>query len=71
MRNAHRDRGPAEGNRVEVIAPFGVNDLIGLIVRPTPHFASKLHIYRERLREKNWISRWPKLRVDPGIRAPS
>lgn len=47
--------------RVEVIAPHGVADLVGLIVRPTPTFMHKLPVYRARLTEKDWARRWPKL----------
>ncbi len=53
----------AVDSRVEVIAPHGVGDLIGLVVRPTPAFKRKMEIYRERLTVKNWLARWPKLRV--------
>jgi len=47
--------------RVEVIAPLGVDDLLGLIVRPTSAFRHKMDVYRERLAAKDWSSRWPKL----------
>jgi len=49
--------------RVEVIAPHGIEDLIGLIVRPTPAFAHKLPIYWERIKIKQWASRWPRLTI--------
>jgi hypothetical protein len=47
--------------RVEVMAPYGVDDLVNLIVRPTPVFAHKMDIYRERVMAKDWPARWPKL----------
>jgi uncharacterized protein len=50
-----------ERGRIEVIAPLGVADLLGLIVRPTPAFAGKMEIYRARLASKGWAERWPKL----------
>ena len=48
----------------EIAAPFGVDDLLGLILRPTPRFASdeKYPIYKERLRTKQWTSLWPLLK---------
>lgn len=50
---------------VEVAAPFGLDDLFNLIVRPTPRFmVDKRHIYLDRVRSKNWQSAWPKLRID-------
>lgn len=49
--------------KVEVIAPLGVDDLLGLVLRPTPAFRLKMDVYRERLAAKAWLSRWPKLTV--------
>ena len=51
----------ATGGRVEVIAPHGVADLVGLIVRPTPAFMSKRDVVRHRVTQKNWQARWPGL----------
>jgi hypothetical protein len=50
------------GFRVELLAPFGVDDLLRMIVRPTPAFANKLDIYRTRLARKAWSKSWPLLR---------
>jgi hypothetical protein len=47
---------------VEVISPHGVDDLLGMIVRPSLAFLHKLSIYRTRLASKNWAERWPGLR---------
>lgn len=49
--------------RVEVMAPHGVEDLLNLIVRPTPPFEWKMEVYRERVLGKDWPARWPKLTV--------
>jgi uncharacterized protein len=48
-------------DKVEVIAPHGIDDLFAMIVRPTPAFLCKLPIYRSRLASKNWAQRWPRL----------
>jgi hypothetical protein len=51
---------------VDIIAPLGLDDLFGLIVRPTPFALShplKLAQYRTRMKNKNWPSQWPRLRV--------
>lgn len=48
--------------RVEVIAPHGIDDLVAMIVRPTPAFGRKMQDYRERLASKDWAARWPRLR---------
>lgn len=47
---------------VLVDAPLGLADLFALVVRPTPHFANRLDVYRARLASKDWAQRWPKLR---------
>ncbi len=47
----------------EVAAPFGLDDLLSLVLRPTPHFArERRHIYEERLRTKQWAVSWPLLK---------
>lgn len=54
----------AAGGEIEVVAPFGVGDLLGLAVRPTPYAARhKLAAYRQRMVEKNWPRLWPRLTV--------
>jgi hypothetical protein len=50
--------------RVEVMAPHGIDDLLALIVRPTPVFGHKMGIYRERVTGKDWPSRWPRLTIN-------
>ncbi|WP_447755934.1 nucleotidyltransferase family protein [Pseudomonas nicosulfuronedens] len=49
---------------LELLAPLGIDDLWGLQVQPTEHFRAKPHIYRERIAAKNWLARWPKLRIE-------
>ncbi|WP_263146029.1 nucleotidyltransferase family protein [Pseudomonas sp. RIT-PI-AD] len=52
-----------EGNLCEVSAPLGLDDLFGLIVRPTEGFVGgKRAIYQARLASKDWVARWPLLR---------
>ena len=51
-------------DQCEVAAPFGLGDLLGLVLRPTPGFAaSKRHVFDARVREKRWLSDWPGLQV--------
>jgi hypothetical protein len=48
---------------VDVAAPFGLDDLFGLVLQPTPRFmAEKYPVYLERIRTRDWPSRWPRLR---------
>ena len=47
--------------RVELLTPFGLDDLLGMIVRPTPAFRHKRDIFLARQAKKNWRARWPGL----------
>ena len=48
---------------IECCAPYGVEDLSTLILRPTPRFASAPAVFDERVRSKCWLTTWPRLRV--------
>ena len=49
---------------LQILAPFGLDDLFALVVRPTPSFAAdRLAIVRMRVGEKRWLERWPRLRL--------
>ncbi|HEX4507225.1 MAG TPA: nucleotidyltransferase family protein [Alphaproteobacteria bacterium] len=52
------------GSRVELLAPFGISDLVTLTVKATPAFAGKPGIYRARIARKEWGRRWPRLRIE-------
>ncbi len=50
---------------VEIAAPFGLDDLFALVVRPGPRFmAEKRSVYLDRIRSKDWQARWPRLRIE-------
>lgn len=53
-------------DEVTVVAPYGVDDLVNLIVRPTPFFESgdRRNIYRQRIEVKKWDTTWPHLRIE-------
>ena len=48
---------------VEILAPFGVEDVLEMIIRPTPAFRTKPEIPLARLEAKSWLTRWPRLRL--------
>jgi len=55
---------------IEVAAPLGLDDLFGLVVRPTERFiAEKYAIYLERVLSKQWQEAWPRLQIQTGVRA--
>jgi hypothetical protein len=48
---------------LRLIAPYGVRDLVNLTVRPSPGFHRDLAIYKQRVADKDWSSKWPSLRI--------
>ena len=50
-------------NGVEILAPFGVEDVLEMIIRPTPAFLTKQEIPLARLESKGWRKRWAGLRI--------
>ncbi|WP_282124721.1 nucleotidyltransferase family protein [Algibacter mikhailovii] len=51
-------------NKIEYIAPYGLEDLFNLLVIPTPKF--DLTIYKNRIEKKNWKEKWSKLEIKTG-----
>lgn len=51
-----------DAGAIEILAPFGLDDLFDKIVRPTPFFKDgRMAQYRARLAAKKWQQRWPSL----------
>jgi hypothetical protein len=49
----------------ELLAPFGLDDLVGPVLRPTPHArAHRMTAFRERVERKGWLKTWPKVRLE-------
>lgn len=51
---------------LEIFAPYGIADIVGFMVRPTPHFLAdnlRMALYWERLEKKNWQEKWPQLKM--------
>ena len=49
---------------IEVTAPFGLDDLFDLVVRPSARFTTDKHaLYLERVRTKRWQATWPRVRI--------
>ncbi|WP_449621846.1 nucleotidyltransferase family protein [Robertmurraya sp. Marseille-Q9965] len=55
-----------EQNNLVLAAPYGLDDVIDLKVRPVPSFVGSIelmHIYQERIRNKNWKKIWCNLNI--------
>ena len=49
---------------LEILAPFGLHDLMRHVLRPTPAITARdLHIFTARVQQKGWLTRWPHLAV--------
>ncbi len=49
--------------KIVLTTPRGIEDLVNLIVRPTPKFTKDLKTFNERIKNKKWLKKWPKLRI--------
>lgn len=49
----------SDEGRIEYMAPYGLEDLFQLVVRPTPK--ADLEIYTTRIQQKQWKKRWEQL----------
>ena len=54
--------------KLELTAPYGVGDLVNLILRPIPGYKKKYKhdpkAFERRVSEKEWLKKWPKLRIE-------
>lgn len=48
---------------VEILAPYGLTDLLALIARPTPAHRARPAAMLSRIAAKKWMARWPGLEV--------
>lgn len=58
--------GDDQSMRPALLAPCGLDDLFGLVIRPTPKTLARpqrMAAFHERLAAKDWQTTWPKLRV--------
>jgi hypothetical protein len=52
-------------DRLSLLAPYGLEDLLAMRSRPTPHGRAKPDQYRARMEAKNWTARWPAVQIEP------
>ena len=48
-------------NQLKLMAPYGIDDLISFVVRPTPAFVDRSDFLEGRVVQKNWLQKWPKI----------
>ncbi|WP_106766233.1 nucleotidyltransferase family protein [Paenibacillus faecalis] len=47
---------------IEVIAPFGLDDLFQMVIRKSPYFKDEAY-FKSRVRGKKWLDIWPQLKM--------
>lgn len=52
-----------QDNQLNVLAPFGLEDLFQMILSPTPEGARKMGQFEDRVQNKPWRKQWPNLRI--------
>lgn len=53
-----------EDGSLELLAPWGVEDLVNMVVRPTPAFEQRMDEFRARQEKKQWQKKWPNIRFE-------
>ncbi|QIG49667.1 nucleotidyltransferase family protein [Nordella sp. HKS 07] len=51
-------------DRLEILAPYGLEDLFSMSIRPTPRGRTRKSTYTARIAEKKWHQRWPNVTVE-------
>lgn len=49
--------------KVILTAPNGIDDLVNLKLRPTKAWEDRREEFEKRIKEKEWLKKWPKLQV--------
>ena len=52
-----------ENGKLKLLAPYGIGDLINLIIKPSPKFTD-IEKVKERVKQKKWLEKWPKLKFE-------
>lgn len=53
-----------KNNELKLVAPYGIDDLVNLVIRISPKFPDGVEVVKERIQKKKWLEKWPKLKVE-------
>jgi hypothetical protein len=53
-----------QNNQLVLSAPRGIDDLVNLILRPISNTPEKVAMFSQRIKDKKWLEKWPKLRIE-------
>lgn len=46
-----------KNGELELIAPYGIDDLVNLVIRPCPKFSEGIAVVKERAKKKKWLEK--------------
>jgi len=49
--------------KLTLVAPHGIDDLVNLIIRPSPKLPGASSLVKGRAEKKLWLEKWPKLKI--------
>lgn len=52
-----------KNDNLKLYAPYGIDDLVNFIVRPSPKFNGGIEKVRARVQQKNWNKKWPRIKL--------
>jgi len=52
-----------KNNKLKLVAPYGIDDLVNFIVRPTPIFKNKTEVIKVRVAKKKWQEKWSQINL--------
>jgi hypothetical protein len=52
-----------ENSKIILTAPWGISDLVNLVLRPTKRYENNLALFYKRVGGKEWLKKWPKLKI--------
>ncbi|MES2213291.1 MAG: nucleotidyltransferase family protein [Patescibacteria group bacterium] len=52
-----------ENGVLKLIAPYGIDDIVSFIVRPSPKYMDGIERIKTRIQKKKWLEKWPNLTI--------
>ncbi|MFA6294862.1 MAG: nucleotidyltransferase family protein [Candidatus Paceibacterota bacterium] len=52
-----------KNGELKLFLPYGIDDLINFKVRPSPNYKGRIEKIRDRVKQKNWTTKWPKIKI--------
>lgn len=47
-----------------LIAPYGIEDIVNFVVRPSPQYKDGVERIKERVAKKKWLDKWPQIQLE-------